>query len=261
MSFKSVIEDNSRLLLLIGVVYVVLVETDNAEYPTIPDGSGLLVLAAVAVAAVGYVAAGKIDSLLPDEEGIFLVAFDATDDLGGSIYELSEDQFDAMEVYSGSLFQWTDTKKRVYEVREYRPEDNVAVANWRESIAASQLAGETLVVDAMEEIGELRDVFEPESQKFRLLKRRLRGVARKMDRRRAEDQQTILDANLTPGFDADNQATVSDVINDEIPEELRPDSMQGDNAGDLGGGLVEEQPEEFAGFDLLDNDDGPLNHE
>jgi len=247
MSLKSVVEDNARLIVLVVGGYIALVETGNAEYPTPPEGSGLLVLAAIAIAAVGYMAAGKIHDLLPDDEGIYLVAFDASDESGGSVWELSEDQFSDMEVFAGSLFQWP-TSKRVYEAREYRPEENVAVANWRESVAGSELAGNTQVVDVLEQIGELRDEFEPEAQRFRLLQRRLRSVARRMDRRRDRDQQAVLDPHLTPEFGSDEGATISDVIHEEMPEHLLPNSMRAgeqtdDHAGESG---------EFAGFELLD---------
>jgi len=69
-----------------------------------------------------------------------------------------------MDVHAGTLFEWP-VAARVYECREYRPEDNVAVANWRESVAGSELAGEVHVVDAMDQIAELRDEFEPEARK------------------------------------------------------------------------------------------------
>jgi len=60
-------------------------------------------------------------------------------------------------------------------------EDNVAVANWRESVAGSELAGEVQVVDAMDQIAELRDEFEPEARKSRHLQRRIRSIVRKLD--------------------------------------------------------------------------------
>jgi hypothetical protein len=250
------LKSNFRTVAGIGLLYVGYVEFTGASYPSVPEGSGVAAVGAVAVAIAGYAASGKIQSLLPEEEGIYLVAFKSSEEAGGEIWEITEDQFTDMEVVAGTLFQWSGTPKRVYEVRDYRPEDNVAVANWRESVAASELAGDTQVVDAMEEIKELRAVFEPESQKFRLLKRRLRGVARKLDRRRAEDQQTILDANLTPGFDDEKQATVSDIINEELPEELRPESMGADEDEPGGGGV--EDGGDFAGFELLDDEEDVL---
>lgn len=245
------VTENARLLAVLTLGYVALVETGNAEYPTPPEGSGLLVLAAVVVGGVGYVSAGQIYGLLPDEEGIFLVAFDASEEAGGSVWELSEDQFEQMEVYAGSLFQWP-TSKRVYEVREYDPGENKAVANWRESVPGSELAGNTQVVDVLEQIAELRDEFEPEAQRFRLVKRRLRSVARRMDRRRDRDQQAILDPHLTPDFGGDEGATVSDVLDEEMPDHLLPNSMQADEQTDDHSG----ESGEFAGFELLDDAGG-----
>jgi len=82
-----------------------------------------------------------------------------------------------------------DRRKRVYEVKEYRPEENVAVANWRESIAGSQLAGDCLVADAIDHIEEIRTELEPEAQKSRRLQRRIRSIIRKLDRRRMTSQR------------------------------------------------------------------------
>jgi len=121
-----------------------------------------------------------------------------------------------MEVHPGTLFEWP-TAKRVYEVKEYRPEENVAVANWRESIAGSQLAGDCLVADAIDHIEEIRTVLEPEAQKSRRLQRRIRSIIRKLDRRRMEDQQEILDPTTTPSF-GKSGATVSEVVAEEVPE-------------------------------------------
>jgi len=250
MSLSEWLSGNSRTLLLLGGVYVGYVELGAGEYPTLPVGSGLAVVVAIAVGVVGYIAAGKIDNLLPEEEGIFLVALDASDEAGGSVWELSEDQFEDIEVFAGTLFQWP-VSKRVYECREYRPEDNVAVANWRESVAASELAGNVQVVDVLEQIGELRDEFEPEAQRFRLVQRRLRSVARKMDRRRDRDQQEILDPHLSPTF-GDDGASVTQVLDEEMPDHLLPNSMTAEKQQDM----ADEQGREFAGFELLDDFDG-----
>jgi len=242
-------------ILAVGVVLLFIggAERGMYPYPWELEGAGVAVTAGVAIAIGGYVAGGYVADLLPDEEGIYLVAFESSDDTGGAIYELSEDQFAAMEVHAGTLFEWP-VAKRVYEVKEYRPEENVAVANWRESIAGSQLAGDALVADAMDQIAELRDEFEPEARKSRRLQRRIRSIVRKLDRRRLLDQQEIIDPTTTPAFDRDD-ATVSAVVREEIPDELLPDSMNTDDAIDETSNGHEK---ETIGFELLDDEPDPL---
>ncbi|MDZ5810059.1 hypothetical protein U4E84_01650 [Halorubrum sp. AD140] len=218
-----------RPLLAGGLVLLFVggAETGRYPYPWEIDGAGVVITAAIAIVVAGYIAGGYVADLLPDDEGIYLVAFDASDDTGGAVYELSEDQFDAMDVHAGTLFEWP-VAKRVYECREYRPEENVAVANWRESVAGSELAGDVQVVDAFDAIAELRDEFEPEARKARHLKRRLRTIARTIDRRRLEDMESILDPTLTPTFEDDN-ATISSILENELPDDLKPETMKGDD--------------------------------
>ena len=212
------------------------------------DGFGAVATAGVVTMIAGYFGAGKVEELLPDEEGIFLIAFQSSDDTGGEVYELSEDQFEAMEVHAGTLFEWP-VSRRVYECKEYRPDENIAVANWRESVAGSQLAGDALLPDALEQIAELREEFEPEARKARYLKRRLRSIARTIDRERLQDQQELLDETTNPTFSEASRG-ISEIVEDEIPKELRPESM---NAGDMNGKLDPGSDEEIVGFDLLDD--------
>jgi hypothetical protein len=214
------------------------------------EGSMIVATAGIVAGIAGFLAAGKIEDLLPDDEGIYIIAFRSSDDTGGEIWEISEDHFENMTVH-GSLFEWP-VGKRVYEVLEYRPSENVAVGNWRESVAGSSIADHYDVPDAMEQIETLRSEFEPEAQKSRRLQRRIRSIVRKLDRRRLEDQQEILDPTTNPSFDRDD-ATVSAVVEEEIPDDLRPDGMR--NEPD-----EPDTDEEIVGFDLLD-DEEPLERE
>ena len=243
------IQENQRWIAIGALSWIAAAEFGYTIYPWEIDGIGVAATAGVVALIAGYGAAGKINDLLPDPEGIYIVAFEASDDTGGRVYEISEDQFDAMEVHGGSLFEWP-VAKRVYECKEYRPSENVAVGNWRESVAGSQLAGDCKVADAMVAIEELREEFEPEAQRSRYLQRRLKSIARKVDRQRLKDQEEILDPTVTPEFNADARATVTEIVEESIPEELRPDHD---------GSNVEEEPE-TVGFELLD-DTEPLDHE
>ncbi len=241
------LRDNKNLIAIGALAWIAAAEFDRAPYPWEIEGGTLALTAGLMAAIAGYAAAGKIDALLPDPEGIYIVSFQASDETGGEIWEISQDQFDAMEVH-GSLFEWP-VSKRVYEVMEYRPEDNVAVGNWRESVAGSQLAGNYDVVDAMAAIEELREEFEPEAQKSRYLQRRLKSIARKIDRQRLKDQEEILDPTLTPSFSDEGRSTVTEIVEESIPSELRPN---------YDGEAVEEGPETI-GFELLDETEALTN--
>ena len=248
MSVVDYVQENSRILFGLGALYVAAVEYGHLPWVGDIEGSGIVVTGAAVALGIGYIAAGQLDDLLPEEEGIFIVAFESSDDTGGAIYELSEDQFAAMDVVHGTLFEWP-VAKRVYEVKEYRREENVAVGNWRESVAGSQLAGDALVADAIDQIAELREEFEPEARKSRHLQRRIRSIVRRLDRRRLEDQQEILDPTTTPAFNRDD-ATVSAVVEEEIPDDLLPKSMK---SGDAIDAETNGHDEETVGFELLDD--------
>jgi len=121
MSFIQSLKDKSNLIVGGGLIYIAIAEySSEVPYPWEVPGAGVVLTAGFAALVFGYLGAGKLDEFLPDENGIFLIAFQASDDTGGAIWEITEDQFDAMEVHSGTLFEWP-TAKRVYEVKEYRP--------------------------------------------------------------------------------------------------------------------------------------------
>lgn len=254
MNFVESIKSNSRLLVVGVLGYVAAADFGYVTPIWDIEGFGAIATAGVVALVAGYFAAGKVESLLPEEEGIFIVAFESSSDTGGKVWEISKDQFDAMHVPQGTLFEWP-TGKRVYECKEYRPEENIAVGNWRESVAGSQLAGDALLPDALEQISELREEFEPEAQRARFLKRRLRSIARTIDRRRLRDQQDLLDKTTNPSF-GEERASVSQIVADEIPEHLQPESMTN---GD-GPETDSESEGETVGFELLDEEE-PLNHE
>lgn len=256
----EIVRDNFKTIVVLIGGYIVAAETGHVGYPDVsmPSGWGLAVTAVIVGGLVAHYYADEILSLLPDEEGVYIFAFKSSDETGGQLYELTEDQFEDMQVVNGTLFEWKKSPKRVYEVREYDRERNVAVANWRESVAASQFAGDATVAEAMEFIEEIREEFEPDSAKLRRLQRRLRGVARKMDLKRLEDQQAVLDPHLAPSF-GDDGAGVADILQDVVDDELLPESMSGEDddrvSGEHSNGNGDGDAEEFVSFDVLDDGD------
>jgi len=256
MSVIDSIEDRSDQIIGVAALYIAAASLTEYPYPWEIEGAGLVATAAVGALAVGYVVGGKIEDLLPDDEGIYIVAFEAHDDTGGSIYEVSEDKFDAAEVVAGTLFEWP-VAKRVFECKEYRPEDDVIVGNWRESVASSQLAGNHSVADIYDDIHEIRTDLEPSTQRARALQRNIRSILRDLDRRRLESQQEVLDPTTNPSFNG--ESTVSEVIEEHMPNELIPESMQGSDYGTDNRSNGHDDSDTL-GFEVLDDND-PLNPE
>jgi len=221
------IRNNQRPIIGVGLIYLAAAYVTDIPLLWEIDGVGIIGTAAVVAAGVGYVAADKIEAMLPDEEGIYLVCFQASDDTGGEIWELSEDQFDDAEVLAGSLFEWP-VGKRVYECKEYDPKKNTIVGNWRESVASSKLAGNFDVADIYDDIREIRHDLEPEAMRSRRLQRNIRSIIRDLDRRRMENQQEILDPTTNPSF-GEREDTVTEVIEQHMPDDLLPESMTGED--------------------------------
>ena len=112
MTLTDWVKRNGRLLSIIGIGSILIVEGTEAQYPVLPEWTGLAVLAGVSVALAGWISAGRIYDMLPEEHGMFLVCFDADDDAGGAVWELSEDQFSDMEVHNGRLLEWSTSARR-----------------------------------------------------------------------------------------------------------------------------------------------------
>lgn len=208
----------------------------------IPEWWPLGAVVAVAAWYVGRRAAEHIADLLPEPEGILLLELRADDLGGGRLYELSEDAYDDMEIEGGDVFEWPETSRRVVEVRDYDPETNTAVANWRESKPASALAEPPTVDDCLAAIRELREDLEPDAAEARELRRRIRGIVRALDRERAEAQQAVLDEQVAP--DLGGGSTISEVVERELPDELHPETRT-DEKGD-GEADTEAEPVDLA---------------
>jgi len=247
MNIGEWIQRNGRLLGIVILLTVAVVEGTDAQYPTLPEWTGLAVLSAVVVGIAGWIAAGRIYDMLPDEHGVFIVAFDG-DPGGGEIHELSEDEFAAMEVHNGQLYEWPNALHRTYEVRSYDKQSNTAVANYRETAPGSELVSHHTASQAMDQIAELRTEFEAEAERAKHIRRRLPSIVRRLDRQRAKDQARSLEPHLAPS--TGDHAGITDVLEESMPEHLLPDYMQGDEAAQR---AADDDGDGWATFDLLDD--------
>lgn len=208
---------------VVGIVGLIMIAwsmgwVDPIE--SVPQWWRLVATAFILAVGAAWIAAGKIDSLLPDENGIFLIVFDDCERGGGEIHELNEDQWSNLRVVGGELHPWTNSPERAYECIDYNESRNVAVAGWPETKPASATRAEATVDDVMEWIREVRNDLEPAAAEARFLKRRMRGIIRRLDSEREDAQQKMIDDTMVPSVG--DSATISEVIEDEIPDELHP---------------------------------------
>lgn len=175
----------------------------------------------IAAATVTAVFAGlAIYALIPEKEGILLISLRGDED-GGQIWELYEDEFAEMSV-DGTLYEWSESPRRVYEVRDYDSETNHAVANWREAEPASAILEKRTPEDAIEQVAELREIYEPEAARARRLLRRVRGIVRRLDRERTQARAKQLDQ--ATGLESIDSPSISDILDEELPDDLHPES-------------------------------------
>jgi len=217
---REILGNNRRAAYLGLIALGILWYTGNLPSAGLPSWWPAVAIAGVAMYVGGRWATKRILDLVPEPNGILLVEFDDRELGGGSIYELSPEAFANMRVLGGELHQWDRSPRRVYEVVDYNPEYNVAVANWRESKPGSAIAAERTVDDALAAVRELRQDFETDAAKARETLRRVRGIVRQLDKDRAKAQEEILDEHVAP--DLGSSRTVSEVIEEQLPEDLHP---------------------------------------
>lgn len=245
---REVVGNNRRASYLAVAILAGLYATGNLPSVGVPSWWPAAAVAAAAAYFGGRAAARRILDLVPEPDGILLVEFRADEPGGGAIYELSEEAFEDMWVFGGSLYQWDESPRRVYEVREYDPEKNLAVGNWRESAPGSALASEATVDDALAAIRELRTDLEPDVAEARELRRRIRGIVRQLDKERAEAQQAILDDHVAP--DLGGSRSIDEIIEEQMPDAVHPEqATDGEVAPD---DLLEDGDDEDAPDDAED---------
>lgn len=253
---REILGNNRRAAYAGLAIATLLYVTGNFPNVAIPSWWPVVPIAVGVAYFAARWAAGKILDLIPDPEGILLIEFDDRELGGGKIWELSEDDWENLRVI-GDLHQWDRSPRRVYEVVDYNREYNVAVGNWRESKPGSAIAAERTVDDALAAVCELREDLEPDVAKARETRRRVRGIVRALDKERAEAQQQILDDHLAP--DLGSSRTVSDVIDDELPDELHPDlqAVDLDDGPSENGDTPDEDSEEVRDLKPVDLSEWP----
>ena len=214
-------DEHSRELIIIAAAGLLL-SMLGVISPSIPWWWPIVPAILIASGLAAYGAAQLIAAMLPDPEGILLVSLRADQD-GGEIWELSEDTWEEMKTI-GTLYQWSASPRRIYECREYDPQTNVCRANWREAEPASAILENRTPADAMEQVSELRQVYEPEAARARRLLRRVRGIVRRLDQERTRARAQQLDQ--ATGLDSIDSPSIAEILDEELPEDIHPEARE-----------------------------------
>jgi hypothetical protein len=219
-SIQQTADEHSQII--IGTLALAFLGTFAGVFnPSVPAWWPLIPWMLAAAGVTAFVAGLYIYALIPDKDGILLVRLRADHPNGRGIWELYEDEFQEMTV-DGQLAEWSESARRVYEVRDYDPEENHAIANWREAEPASAILDKRTPEDAIEQIAELRQVYEPEAARARRLQRRIRGIVRRLDRERTEARARQLDE--ATGLEAIDAPSIAEILDEELPEDIHPEA-------------------------------------
>lgn len=124
-------------------------------------------------------------------------------------------------------------------------ETPVAQCTWKDLPSDAELLG--MKPSAIEEeVGQLRDTYEQTHGKYRWVLDHLYGVIRRLDFRRAESQDSVLEEHLTPSM---AEESIADVVEDELPDEVLPErvsAVRDDETPDLGTEAIETVEEDLA---------------
>jgi ribulose bisphosphate carboxylase small subunit len=219
------VTENLRTILLGVAGYIAYVEYTGASYPETPQWVPLLGFGALVAVFTAFVAAGRFEDLFPEEHGVYLQVVNARKTDVIETWELTEDEWEEIEVVGGRLNHLPNCKHRAYECIAYNPDSNVAVASWRKSKPASEIVGHHEIGDALDEMEEIRSDLEPEARFSSMLRRRLPSIIRTLDRQRAMDQNRALEGHMTPDLGGDS---VDDVLRDTLDDEFLPPRLKND---------------------------------
>jgi hypothetical protein len=169
-------QENTPLLVGSTGAYVGYVKFGSGSYPSIPEWAPLVLGAAIVVGLVALGTSGRLEDLLPEEQGVYLQVVNASNTEVIETWELSEDQFEDITVVGGQLNHLSECTHRAYECLAYDDEENLAVATWRRSRPASAIVGNHEVSDALDLMQEIRSDLEPEARFSSLLRRRVPSI-------------------------------------------------------------------------------------
>lgn len=161
----------------------------------------------------------------PEPDWQYLHEYNTDDPATPRVYRVTPEVIDNLAVYGGRRLHSPQGRENEYVCRFFNGDAKSPVAHvtWKDVPADSELLG-TKPSDIEETVVTLRDEYEDTHGKYRWVLDHLYAVVRRIDFRRTQSQNAILDENLTP---AEDGVGISEHVDAVIPERMRPDRLEG----------------------------------
>lgn len=228
--FKSIV---ALVLIGWGLVALGLLPLPSIELPLwLRVGVTFAILAAIG----GYLLASLyIDA--PEPDWTYLIEFNVADETTPRIHRVTDAVLADLEVVGGRLESARGGD--VFACRWFNgdPENPVAHVTWQDVPSDSELLG-VKPSSIEDEIVSLRDTYEETHGRHQWVLDHLYMVIRRLDKRRTESQNAVLEEHVTPSMAEDS---LGDVVDDVIPASVRPDSF----ATQVGDGRADEALDEL----------------
>lgn len=218
------LEDVPNPLIYAVALYAAAIVTGYVDAPDVPDWWPILAALVVAGGAVGILVGDKIGNLWPDQFDNLLVAQDAGREDGGAIFELNDAALDEMGLKKAdSLFEWD---WGTLECRNYNPDENVAVGNWKGTKTGSELSKPVTREQVMKDVTRLREQHEEDARFGEAVRKSIPALLRKLDKQRAQTLNAALEGRVTPDLGA---GSIDDMIRDFLPDRVVPNYLMRDD--------------------------------
>ena len=224
----KLLRDNFRLLILIAAFSYLAVLANLIDAPNVGLGIPLwarVLLVFGAVAAVGGHWLGSKIFDQPEPDWQYLHVYNEADPTTPYVEKVTPAVMQDMDVYGGRRLSSPDGSPNHYYCRYYNgdPDNPVAHVTHKDVPSDSELLGtKPSVIE--EKIVAMRETYEDTHGQYRWVLDHLYMVVRRLDFRRTESQNAVLDDHVTPSV---NDESVSDVVDDIMPDRLKPERLQG----------------------------------
>lgn len=225
MGLKGFISEHKKALGVALILFGVLWAADMLPSVDVPLSYRVFGTFLIGAALGGYFVGSWLGIGEEDPNWNYLHQINVDDPKTPKVSKVTDPVIREIEIIGGKRLHSPEGYPRHYVCRFFNedPKNPVAHVTWKDVPDDWELLG-TQPSAIEDEVIALRDTYEDTHGKYQWVLDHLYMVVRKLDFQRAQSQNAVLDDHLTPSMGDEG---ISDVVDDVVPERLRPDRLQG----------------------------------